>query len=244
MPTAARLSARHAGSLQTSRIHPVEIKPIRFSHSQIEKFDNCPYSWYRIYHVKDVVRIETEATRWGAYVHQACEDFLLHAKPLPANVQQAYGDQLAHILTHFGSQPYFQVEPHYAIDISGTACDPEGPSAWAHGYIDVLAVNGAHAWIGDYKTGKSAYPSGQLKLYSAFLFAAQPQVQTINAGYFRLQHKRVDNSLYSRSDIPALLQPYAAKYARLTRAVAENNFPAIPGRLCRFCDVTDCAKHP
>lgn len=214
--------------------------PIRWSHSQLDKFKTCPWSWKRIYQDKDVVRTESEATRWGTAVHTACEEFILKGTPLPANVTFAYGSQLQHILPFMASKPEVLVEPHMGIDEEGNAVNPDSPLCWSHGYIDITAVDGATAWIGDYKTGKSTFPSDQLKLYAVYIFAHRPLVQQINTGYYRLQHKRVDSAVYTRDMVPHLLQPYRVIYANLLSAIASNNFPKIRNPLCGHCDVRDC----
>lgn len=221
----------------------MEVKPVRWSHSQLDKFKSCPWSWKRIYQDRDVVRTESEATKWGTAVHQACEDFVNHGTPLPANVTFAYGAQLQHILPFMASKPEVLVEPHYGIDEEGNAIDPEAPQCWSHGFIDIVSVEGSVAWIGDYKTGKSAYPSDQLKLYSAYLFAHRPTVQTINVGYYRLQHKRIDSAQYTRDMAPQLLQPYRVTYANLLSAIANNNFPKMKSALCGWCDIRECPNN-
>lgn len=216
------------------------ISPIRWSHSQLDKFKTCPWSWKRIYQDRDVVRTDSEASRWGTYVHEACEAFILQGTPLPANVTHAYGSQLQHILPFMASKPTVHVEPHWGINEEGNAVDPESPECWSHGYVDIAAIDGAQAWIGDYKTGKSAYPSDQLKLYAAYLFALYPTVGQITTGYYRLQHNRVDSGVYTRDMVPQLLQPYRVTYANLLSAIANNNFPKIKNPLCGHCDVRDC----
>lgn len=220
-----------------------DVQIIRFSHSQIDKFKNCPWSWKRIYQDKNVQSTESEATLWGTTVHEAVENFLLHGTPLPNNVQQAYGAQFATYLPWWGAKPGLEIEPHYGIDIDGNHIDPEHPYCWAHGYIDVMARDRWQAWIGDWKTGKSKFKSTQLQLYSAFVFAAYPEVTHINTGYFRLQHNMVDNATYVRDQAEALLRPYAALYTHLTSAIANNYFPKRAGVLCGWCDVRDCENN-
>lgn len=218
--------------------------PLRFSHSSDDKWRTCPYSWHRIYQLKDVPRGESEASLWGNHVHESVEAFVKEGKPLPVNVTQAYGGQLQHLLPFFMQQPTVLVEPHLGINEAGGAVDPEHESCWAHGFIDIVAISGSQAWIGDWKTGKSAYPSDQLKLYAAMVFANHPNVMTINAGYVRLQHNRVDSTAYTRAQIPELLMPYRQSYARRLSAIASGVFPKISNPLCRgWCDVKDCPKY-
>jgi len=221
----------------------MEIKPIRWSHSQLEKFKNCPWSWKRIYQDKDVPRSETEQSRWGTYVHKSCEDYVLKGVPLPANVAFAYGAQLQFILPFMASKQLCLVEPELGIDEQGTAVACDDPRCWSHGFIDILAIETQTAWVGDYKTGKSTYPSTQLDLYAAFVFAHYPQVMQVNTGYYRLQHKRVDSAVRTRAQAPELLQSYRTTYANLLSAVASNNFPKVRGSLCGWCEVLDCEKN-
>lgn len=219
-------------------------KPLRFSHSQDDKFRTCPWSWKRVYMDKDVPRGESEASLWGVHVHEAVEAFAKTGTPLPVNVTQAYGSQLQHLIPFFMQQPTVLVEPHLGITEQGEAVDPEHESCWAHGFIDIVAVNGAQAWIADWKTGKSAYPSDQLKLYAAMVFAAHQNVMTITVGYVRLQHNRVDSMTYQRAQVEELLLPYRQSYARRLSAIASNNFPMLSNPLCRgWCDVKECPKY-
>ena len=218
--------------------------PLRFSHSSDDKFRTCPWAWKRVYQDGDVPRTESEATIWGVHVHEVIEAFVKEGRPLPANVTQAYGSQLQHMLPFFMQQSMVMVEPHLGITEEGEPVDPEHESCWAHGFIDLVALSGTQGWIADWKTGKSAYPSDQLKLYTAMVFAYYPMVMTINAGYARLQHNRVDSVTYTRAQIPELLMPYRQSYARRLSAIANNNFPKISNPLCRgWCDVKDCEKY-
>ena len=223
----------------------MDSKPLRFSHSQDDKFRVCPWSWKRVYMDKDVPRGESEASLWGVHVHEAVEAFVKTGTPLPVNVTQAYGSQLQHLLPFLMQQPIVQVEPHLGITEQGEAVDPEHESCWAHGFIDIVAVRGAQAWIADWKTGKSAYPSDQLKLYAAMVFAAHQNVMTITVGYVRLQHNRVDSMTYQRDQVEELLLPYRQSYARRLSAIAGNSFPKISNPLCRgWCDVgSTCEKY-
>lgn len=222
----------------------MDSKPLRFSHSQDDKFRTCPWAWKRVYLDKNVPRGESEASLWGVHVHESVEAFVKEGKPLPVNVTQAYGSQLQHLLPFLMQQPVVMVEPHLGITEQGEAVDPEHESCWAHGFIDIVAVNGAQAWIADWKTGKSAYPSDQLKLYAAMTFATHQDVMTITVGYVRLQHNRVDSVVYQRNQVEELLLPYRQSYARRLSAMASNNFPMLSNPLCRgWCDVKDCPKY-
>ena len=222
----------------------METKPLRFSHSQDDKFRTCPWSWKRVYMDKDVPRGESEASLWGVHVHEAVEAFVKEGTPLPTNVTQAYGSQLQHLLPFLMQQPTVLVEPHMGITEAGEAIPPDDEMCWAQGYIDMVAISGAQAWIADWKTGKSAYPSDQLKLYAAFVFAAHQNVMTITVGYVRLQHNRVDSVTYQRAQMEELLLPYRQSYARRLSAIANNSFPMISNPLCfGWCDCKDCPKY-
>jgi len=222
----------------------VQTSPIRWSHSQLEKFKNCPYSWYRIYKVKDIERSESTASKWGNYVHEGAENFVQKGTPLPADVTAAYGSTMGPILSFLMSKPSVMVEPHRGIteDMQALA-DPDDPSCWSHGFIDIVAKEGKHAWIADWKTGQSVWPSNQLKLYSAYEFIHNPELETITASYVRLPYKRIDSAVYTRAQVSELLTPYRVTYATLLSHIANNNFPKIAGKLCGHCEVLDCPKN-
>ena len=200
--------------------------------------------WKRVYLDKNVPRGESESSLWGNRVHSAIEAFVKEGTPLPTDVTQAYGSQLQHLLPFLMQQPVVMVEPHLGINEQAEAVPPDHESCWVQGFIDIVAVNGAQAWIADWKTGKSAYPSDQLKLYAAMVFAAHQNVMTITVGYVRLQHNRVDSMTYQRAQVEELLLPYRQSYARRLSAIASNNFPMLSNPLCRgWCDVKECPKY-
>ena len=56
---------------------------LTWSYSSLELFKQCPYKYYRLRVVKDIVEPETEAMRYGTDVHKAAENFVRDGTPIP-----------------------------------------------------------------------------------------------------------------------------------------------------------------
>jgi hypothetical protein len=115
---------------------------------------------------------------------------------------------------------------------------------WVRGIVDLLIVDGEHAFIVDYKTGSNRYPDPkQLKLMALMTFAHFPQVNKIKAGLLFVMHESFMDEEYTRDQIPKLWKYFESDLERLSHSYENDVWQANPTPLCGWCPVKSCEFH-
>jgi hypothetical protein len=105
----------------------------------------------------------------------------------------------------------------------------------------LLIVDGADAYIVDYKTGSNRYPDPkQLKLMALMTFAHFPEVQNIKAGLLFVMHNTFITEEYNREDANKLWGSFLPDLLRLEVAYDNNVWFPKAGPLCGWCPVSNC----
>jgi hypothetical protein len=120
-------------------------------------------------------------------------------------------------------------------------CAFDSDTRWVRGIVDLLIVDGADAYIVDYKTGSNRYPDPkQLKLMALMTYAHFPEVQSIKAGLLFVMHNTFVTEEYDRKDINKLWQNFLPELNRLQVAYENNIWFPKAGPLCGWCPVSSC----
>jgi hypothetical protein len=136
--------------------------------------------------------------------------------------------------------------PEYqmALKLDRSACEFGDTQRWVRGIVDLLIVNGADAYIIDYKTGSNKYPDPkQLKLMALMTYSHFPGVVNIRAGLLFITRNSFVTEEYRRADIDKLWEGFRTDLTRLDVAHENNQWPEKPSGLCGWCPVVSCKFH-
>lgn len=210
-----------------------------WSFSSLKDYVNCPKQYQEIKVLKNFFKKPTPQMLYGTEVHKACEDYVREGVPLAKNYERFKSvlDALVDIPGH--KYP----EHKMALNHSKEPCS-YGKDYWVRGIVDLLIVDGDHAFIVDYKTGSNRYPDPkQLKLMALMTFAHFPEVNVIKAGLLFVMHESFMDEYYQREDIPKLWKAFEGDLARLQLSYDNDTWQPNPTPLCGWCPVTTCEYH-
>jgi hypothetical protein len=161
------------------------VKPIKWSHSALKKFEQCPRQYHESVVLKMHPYTETEATRYGTQVHESLELYIRDSKPIPPE-HERFKPVVDALLKRPGRK---LAEYEMGLKADLQPCDFKDPDVWVRGIVDILIVDDENfvAWIGDWKTGSNKYPDrDQLVLMSLMVFAHFPHIRRVHSALFFL----------------------------------------------------------
>lgn len=212
-------------------------KPKPWSHSALEAFKNCPRQYHAVRVIKSVVETEGPQATWGKEVHKHFEDRLANGVVLPAALEM-HEEFLARLEALPGQQ---FVEQQIALNTNGQPCEYFADDVWFRGVIDYLKIDGDHARVIDYKTGKQHQKLQQLFLFTLYVFAAYPQVQSVRAEFYWTQSRSLVGVTCTRENIDGLWAVFIPDLKQFAQAFREDIWQPRQSGLCRrHCPVTDC----
>jgi hypothetical protein len=213
------------------------------SYTFFNELENCPRKAYEVRVARSVQRMESEAARWGNYVHDAMEKRIGDGKPLPPDDEDLVKFE-PYALAFEGKGAITEMK--LGITRDGHPTRFWGPDCYIAGKVDVTLVLGNHVDITDWKTGKDTYETPfELELH-ALLLAAKfaPNAFTYTARYAYIG--RMDGSrdkigqTYDVSNVGATWAKVNALMHRAYQYQANGHWPEIPNALCGWCDVVQC----
>jgi RecB family exonuclease len=221
------------------------VKQVAWSHSALNTFRTCPKKYYHEKIKKDVKFTETEASSYGKQVHKAFEDYVGKGKKLPFGMAhyKPYLDKFREIS---GEK---LVEQKMAITREFQSTGYFDKDVWFRGQADLIIINGSHAIVIDYKTGKLKDDFDQLDLMAACAFCLDPDIHTMTAMFFWTKDRSITSKEYKRDDardvwnrfIPMVRKLFIPMVRKLEVAVKTTDFPPKTNGLCRsYCEVKSC----
>lgn len=219
---------------------PIASRPYPFkawSYSALDSFETCPLKHYLTRVSKQVKEEESEALRWGNFVHKALEDRIRLNKPLPETLRR-YEVFVTAIERRNG---VLEAEQKIALTEDFEPVDFFNRRTWLRAVLDVMLTSpdGKKALVIDWKTGKNIPDDDQLKLFAAVAFAMTPGLERVHAGYAMLKlNKMTEPVVFHREQEPELWQNFMPRVERLKQAHERNQWPAKPSGLCKnYCPV-------
>jgi hypothetical protein len=220
-------------------------KAFAWSFSAVDNFLTCGRKYYHQNIAKDVTD-DTTFRNEGQKIHDILKRRIADKEPLPSHLQhwERWIKELGDIDVH--------AEQKIAITEDFLPCGffDRKRKVWCRAVIDVLKLDGPHAVVWDWKTGKIKPDTDQLMLCSTAVFAHHPEVKVIDAGLIFLKqdtgpHIPRNNCTHeirvTRADLPPFWQKYIHKVNALERAVRTNEWNPVPSGLCRnHCPVYSC----
>lgn len=208
-----------------------------WSYSALTAFEDCPRRYFLTRIAKAVKEEESEAIRWGNFVHKALEDRIREKTPLPETIQR-YEKYVTKLEALPGT---LEAEQKIALTENMEQVTFFDRRVWLRCVLDISFTNaeGTKALIADWKTGKNIPSDDQLDLFAAVGFTLNPTIQEIKAGYVMLKINRIPDPVkYHREQLPELWQRFMPRVERLKKAHEKVDFPAKPSGLCRkWCPV-------
>jgi CRISPR/Cas system-associated exonuclease Cas4 (RecB family) len=218
-------------------------KQTAWSYSRLNGFETCPKKFWHLSVRKDIREAESEAMRYGKMVHKALELRVGKNKPMPLNLR--YLDRYAKTLAEAKGNKL--TEQQLAIDNNFEPCDWFSKDTWCRAIIDLAIVNGTHAIVIDYKTGKISSDFTQLRLAGVLLMLHMPEIQTVDLAYLWTKDKKMtkyEDGPLTRDDIKHVVLELMPRLKKYEKAHRTESFPARPGFLCKnWCPVTTCGYH-
>jgi CRISPR/Cas system-associated exonuclease Cas4 (RecB family) len=211
-----------------------------WSFSSLKEYVNCPRQYQELKVLKRYEKKATEQMLYGTVVHKACEDYVAEGKPLEKNYLR-FKPVLDSLIEIPGTKyPEYEM----ALKADKTPCAFSDPTRWVRGIVDLLIVDGDHAFIVDYKTGSNRYPDPkQLKLMALMTFAHFPEVKIIKAGLLFVMHESFMDEQYTRDQIPKLWSYFSTDLERLNSSYENDIWNPNPSPLCGWCPVKSCEFH-
>ena len=211
-----------------------------WSYSALKDYVNCPRQYKEVKVLKRYVKEPTQQMLYGTEVHKACEDYVGKDVPLAKNYER-----FKPVLDTLKAIPGTRYPEHeMALDRDRKPCGFKDENRWVRGIVDLLVVDGDHAFIIDYKTGSNKYPDPkQLKLMALMTYAHFPEVKFIKAGLLFVMHDSFMNEEYKREDIDKLWNAFNRDLERLKLSYESDAWMPNPTPLCGWCPVKSCEYH-
>jgi CRISPR/Cas system-associated exonuclease Cas4 (RecB family) len=208
-----------------------------WSFSALKEYINCPRQYNELKNLKNFEKKQSEQMLYGSAVHKALEDYTLAGTELAKNYQR-FKPIVDSLLAIPGTKyPEYEM----ALNREKEPCDFHDENRWVRGIVDLLIVDGDHAFIVDYKTGSAKYPDAkQLKLMALMAFYHFPEVKHINAGLMFVMHDVFITESYSREGIDKLWDSFLPSLERLRISYENNVWNENPTALCGWCPVSTC----
>lgn len=212
-------------------------KQVAWSHSALNTFTTCPKKYWHEKIKKDVPFTESDASRYGKEVHKAFEDYIGKGTKLPFGLKQ-YGPYLDKFKNAKGEK---LVEQRLAVTREFLPTGYFDNDVWFRGQADLIILQGTHAVVVDWKTGKYKNDFDQLDLMAAGVFCLDPDIMTIDAMFWWTQGREHTMKSYERADAKDIWDRFMPRVNRLEIAVATTDFPATTNGLCKkWCAVKSC----
>lgn len=213
---------------------------VQWSYSSLKDFITCPKQYYHTKVAQDVAKKDTVHTIYGKEVHRALESYVRDGEPLPKNYE-IYKKILDELIAIPGTK---YTEYQMALTPEKEACDFDAPHRWVRGVADLIIVDGADAYIVDYKTGNNKYAdTRQLKLMALMAFAHFPEIQNIKAGLLFILRNSFITEEYRKDHEQKLWAEFLPILQRLETAFSTNAWPPQPSGLCGWCPIKTCVHH-
>lgn len=214
-----------------------EAAALSHSYSSIKMYQNCPKRFYHQRIAKHVTDQGGEATLYGERLHKMLEERLRDAVDLPPEAAP-YAPLVDAVLRSVGGGT-LMVEQELTINRKLKPTGWWDEDAWLRSKLDVLVIKDRKAVVLDWKTGKRRPDFDQLELFALQVFVHHRQVQEVSSGFVWLKENAIDRNIYNRNNVGELWSNLLNKVSRIERSLQEDDWPAKPSGLCKFCP----AKH-
>lgn len=220
------------------------------SYSLFSEAENCPHKAYHVRIARTTQKIESDALRWGNYVHDAMDKRIATDNP-KVLLEDGNLERFEPFALCFTSKTSVVTEQKLGMTKDGHPTKFWGPDCYVAGKIDVTwKPHFSHTDITDWKTGKEDYETPfELELHALLHAAATAPVQSTYTARFvyigRDNRPDLVGRTYSTLDgtLASPAQTWAKVNSMMTRLYdyqRQGVWPKTPNALCGWCDVLTC----
>lgn len=226
------------------------VKPTVWSHSRLQLFHECPFSW-RCRYIHRLPEAPSEAFYNGRRFHEAVSEYATHCLSIGRSTDYEAGRAIAsryadipdvrEMLEQFVEGWAFDPEHMVGLEQDLVADLPNGDRF--RGVIDYLAIDDTHARITDWKTWHSwpAYdeekPPVQLLRYAWLVKAVYPQVESFTLALLFTRFGVLQEWQMWEPSCEEIVE--AAEWVkREVRSRRKNRLDPTPGGWCGLCGFT------
>lgn len=208
-----------------------------FSFSRLESYETCPKKFFHLSIAKDVSDPPNEHTSFGTEVHLAFANYVKgRIKALPLHLRQ-HTPMLDTIKNAPGDHI---VEQQVAINKDYKPTGWFDSDVYCRVISDLTIMNGSHAIMFDWKTGKMKDGFDQLRLAAAVMFLLADELETISMHYVWTKNKQVTSDRMTRDEMPGVWAALQPRLIRYQNAFVMQQFEARQGFHCKYCPVKKC----
>ena len=209
---------------------------VSHSYSSLKMYENCPKRYYHQRITKEVSDSGSEATRYGERVHKALEDRLTGDSKLTDETVKY--EALCNSISKMKEHPEFSellLEEKLTVTEHYTPTGWWSDDAWLRSILDVLILFKDRAIVMDWKTGKRRPDFTQLEMFALQVFSHFPHINRVTTSFVWLKDMKQDKRSFCR-DLSGEMQGHLnGRVARINQSLANDDFPAKPSGLCRWC---------
>ncbi len=206
------------------------------SYSSLKMYENCPKRYYHQRITKEVTDSGSDATRYGERVHRALEERLTNDNKLSDETIQY--EKLCSTIAKMKTHPEFDqllLEKRMTVTDKYTPTDWWSDNAWLRSILDVLVLFKDKAIVMDWKTGKRRPDFTQLEMFALQVFSHFPHINRVTTSFVWLKDMKQDKRSYCRELSFEMQMDLNGRIDRIHQSLQNNDFPAKPSGLCRWC---------
>lgn len=208
-----------------------------WSYTFLSTYQNCPHQAFHRYIAKDVLYVETAATKWGNDVHSAMDKRIAAGVPLSGDT--AKFEPLA---AAFVGKPV-ETELRMGVRENSTVCGFYDKDCFGHMKLDLIYTPGDMTIrLFDWKTGSVREDPFELRLQALFVQARTPDVRVIRGWYVWLGQGPAGKlgAPHDLSDVERTWAEVNSMMHTIRANAAINHWPKKEGPLCKWCSVKSC----
>jgi hypothetical protein len=213
-------------------------KPVIWSFSALNQFEQCPKQYWHLRVVKDVKEPPRGAQDEGIRGHKAFELRIKQATPLPAElaVHEPVIGKLA--------KPGAVVEQKLAINAKLEPVAFFADDVWGRAVADYVYIHGDTALLVDYKFGKRTEGNFQLRITAALLKCKYDQIGNFRLAYYWAKSRKFEVTSLPADNLVGTWGEIMGAVNMLERAFRHDEFPARRNGLCKaHCPVLSCVHN-
>lgn len=213
-------------------------KPLQFSYSFLDAYDNCPEQARHTYVLRTYKK--TWSVKGGIDIHKAIESRFRYKEPLPV--------ELAHVeptLASLERRGKPKVEVSYAVD---RELKPVGFwDGWLRGKYDIVLHEKGHprAFIADHKSGKVRESSDQLEIGAMLMMKTDPAVETVTGVNLWLAAPKILGTpyIFHRDYMGPKWAKWLARMNTIEQQDPTQEWERRDSVLCTWCPVQVCPHY-
>jgi hypothetical protein len=211
-------------------------KPLVWSFSFLNTYDNCPKKADATYISKEIKYEESPEAAHGNKIHKIAED-ALRLEQFPS-VPYDGMNKFFHDMYAMPKRNPIEPELKLGVTRNWQSTGFFANDVWGRGKVDApIILSKTHAIIFDWKTGKVREDPYELEVQAVLLKAAYPTLEIVKGAYIWLKEDKYgevhDLSNFDRTK---------NRIERTMEKVGQGQFYVTPNPLCGWCPLKTC-KH-